>query len=74
MHTRTVTSYTRGTMQDTIIIIDRNTAELRKLREMLTREGYSVMTAVDGETARQICRQIPIRFVLGEVSELGFGR
>lgn len=64
----------RGTMPDNILIIDTNTIELRKLREVLTREGFSVMTAADGATAKQICRQIPIKFILGEVDELGYGK
>ncbi|MEW5799279.1 MAG: hypothetical protein AB1728_09755 [Bacteroidota bacterium] len=61
-------------MSENILIIDKNTAELRKLREVLTREGYSVMTATDSATAKQICKQIPIRFVLGEADELGCGK
>jgi len=60
-------------MPEHILIIDKNTQELRKLRELLTREGYSVMTATDSETARRICRQIPIKFILGETDELGCG-
>ncbi|MEW6061250.1 MAG: hypothetical protein AB1600_04835 [Bacteroidota bacterium] len=61
-------------MSENILIIDKNTGELRRLREILTREGYSVMTATDRETAKQICKQIPIRFVLGETDELGCGK
>lgn len=60
-------------MPEHILIIDKNTQELRKLRELLTREGYNVMTATDSETAKTICRQIPIKFILGETEELGCG-
>jgi PleD family two-component response regulator len=61
-------------MSENILIIEKNTIELRKLREMLTREGYSVMTATDSETAKQICKQIPIKFILGDIEELGCGK
>ncbi len=61
-------------MPENILIIDKNTIELRKLREVLTREGYGVMTAMDTDTAKQICKQIPIKFILGEVDELGYGK
>jgi PleD family two-component response regulator len=59
-------------MEKHILVIDSNTAELRKLRELLSKEGYSIMTAVDKETAIQICQNIPIGFVLAEASLLGF--
>lgn len=62
------------TMTETILIVDKNTTELRKLREILTREGYSVMTATSTETAQQICKQIPIKFVLGESELLDCGK
>lgn len=60
-------------MAEKILVIDKDTTALRKIREMLTREGYSVMTAVDIATARQICRQIPIKYVLGESDMLDCG-
>ncbi len=60
-------------MTENILIIDNNTIELRKLREVLTREGYGVMTATDRLTAKQICDQISIKFILGDAEMLGFG-
>lgn len=60
-------------MPDHILIIDKNTTELLKLREILTREGYNVLTATDSATAKRICQQIPIKFILGETDELGCG-
>jgi PleD family two-component response regulator len=59
-------------MDKHILVIDPDMAELRKLREVLTREGYNIMTATDKETAVQLCQRIPIRFVLAEASILGF--
>lgn len=61
-------------MQDNILIIENDTIELRKLRELLTREGFGVMTATDSSTARQICEQISVKYILGETSSLGFGK
>ena len=59
-------------MDKHILVIDSDTAELRKLREILTREGYNIMTATDKETAVHICQRIPIKFVLAEASLLGY--
>ena len=59
-------------MDNSILIIDSNTQELRKLREILTREGYNIMTAIDKETATQICQRISIGLVLAKASLLGF--
>lgn len=64
----------KNVMQETILIIDKNTIELRKLREVLTREGFGVMTATDSAMAKQICEQISIKFILGEAEALGYGR
>ena len=59
-------------MHKHILIIDDDTQELRKLREILTREGYNIMTATDRETALQISRKVPIGLILGKTSALGF--
>jgi len=62
----------RKIMDNIILIIDSNTQELRKLREILTREGYNIMTATDRETAIQICQRIPVKFVLAETAAVEF--
>ena len=59
-------------MQKHILIIDDDTQELRKLRELLTREGYNIMTATDKATATQISQKVPISFILAKASALGF--
>ena len=59
-------------MEKHILVINSDTTELRKLRELLTREGYSIMTAIDKTTALQICQRIPIAFVLAETSVIDF--
>ena len=61
-------------MTENILIIVKNTIELRKLREVLTREGFGVMTATDSQTAKQICKQIPIKFIIAEAELLGYGK
>lgn len=60
------------TMEKHILVIDSDTKELRRLREVLTKEGFSIMTATDTTTAMEICQRIPISFVLAETSALGF--
>ena len=60
-------------MQELILVVDPDTVRLRKLRELLSREGFGIMTASDRETAMQICHRIPVQLVLGETKELGFG-
>jgi PleD family two-component response regulator len=59
-------------MKPTILVIAKDTTELRRLREILTREGYSIMTAMDRDTADQICKRIPIDFILGDAVLSGF--
>lgn len=62
-----------ASMHKHILIIDDDTQELRKLREILTREGYDIMTATDKETAYHISEKVSINFVLAKASTLGFG-
>lgn len=52
--------------------MDDDTKELRKLREILTREGYNIITASDKETASQLSRHIKFEFVLSKSSILDF--
>jgi PleD family two-component response regulator len=59
-------------MENYLLIIDPDTQELRRLREILTREGYNIMTATDKETARQICERVPVHLVLACASTIGF--
>jgi len=59
-------------MENYLLIIDPDTQELRRLREILTREGYSIMTATDKETAKQICERVPVHLVLASASTIGF--
>jgi DNA-binding response OmpR family regulator len=55
-------------MEQHILIIDDDTTELRKLRELLTRGGYNIMTATDKDTAERIMKRIPVGFLLVKAS------
>jgi len=59
-------------MSGHILIIEPDRDELRKLRELLSSEGYDIITASDIKTARQISKQLEISFVLGNANLLGF--
>ncbi len=59
-------------MKEHILIIDSDLQELRRLREILAREGYNIMTASDNKTAQELCARIPIKLVLADVKLLGF--
>jgi PleD family two-component response regulator len=60
-------------MHDLILVVDPDESRIRRLREILSREGYRIMTAMDRETALQICQSIPVQLVLGGTTEIGFG-
>lgn len=59
-------------MTEHILIIDSDLQELRRLREILAREGYNIMTASDDKTAQELCARLPIKLVLADVKLLGF--
>lgn len=59
-------------MTDHILIIDNDLQELRRLREILAREGYNIMTASDDKTAQEICARLPVKLVIAEAKLLGF--
>ncbi len=55
-----------------ILVLDEDPQELRKLRELLTKEGFNIITAADKETAIELSRHIKFEYVLGKASLLGF--
>ena len=59
-------------MKNQILVLDEDMQELRKLREVLTREGFNIITAADKETAVRLSRHIKFGFVLGKAAILGF--
>ncbi len=59
-------------MNDYVLIIESDTAALRRLREILTREGFNVMTAANWETARKISEKIGVKLILCESALMKF--
>lgn len=59
-------------MKNQILVLDDDTIELRKLREILSKEGFNIITATDKDTALELSRHIKFGFVLGKASALGF--
>ena len=57
-------------MEKTILIIESDISELRKLREILSREGFNIMTATNRKMAEYICERIPINYILSDSSGL----
>lgn len=58
-------------MSEQILIIDSNTKTLRKLRELLSREGFNIMTVTDRDSALNICKKIKIEYIIGNPIDLG---
>ncbi len=59
-------------MKNQILVLDEDTYELRRLREILTREGFNIITATDKKTAIELSKHIKFGFVLGKAAALGF--
>lgn len=55
-------------MKEHILIIEPNTIELRKLREVFSQEGFNIMTATDIQTAKDIIEKINIKYVISDIS------
>ena len=58
-------------MPEQILIIDNNTTSLRKLREVLSKEGFGIITVTDKTSAENILRKMNINYIVGEVGLLG---
>ncbi len=59
-------------MKKPILVLNEDLQELRKLREVLTKEGFNIITSTDKETAIELCRHINFLYVLGPAHLLGF--
>jgi len=53
-------------MSKRLLIVDSNRHELKKLREIFSREGYCIMTATDEQSAAEISSNLEIDFVVAE--------
>ncbi len=58
-------------MKNQILVFDDNTKNLRSLREILTREGYNIITATDKESAFELMKHISFDYVIARSSILG---
>lgn len=57
-------------MNEHILIIESDTYALKKLRELLSREGFNIMTVTNRESALNICEKIKIDYVIANPKEL----
>jgi len=55
---------TCGTMQEQILIVEPDTKQLKKLREILSREGFSIITVTDRLSAINITKKLQIKYIL----------
>lgn len=51
-------------MPEQILIIESNTNELKKLREILSRQGFSIITVTDSDSAINITSKLSIKYVI----------
>jgi PleD family two-component response regulator len=58
-------------MNELVLIIESNTAKLRKLRETLSKEGFNIMTVTDRESALSICGKVKIEYVIANPADIG---
>ncbi len=57
-------------MNTQILIIENDTKELRRLRKILSAEGYNIMTATDYDTAVSICKKLDVTYILADTKTL----
>lgn len=51
-------------MKKQILVIDDETIELKKLREILSKSGYGIITATDLETGKQLSEKVHFDYIL----------
>ena len=57
-------------MSGQILIIDSDSTQLRKLRELLSREGFNIITVSDKESAIKICEKIEVEYILARTTDI----
>jgi PleD family two-component response regulator len=55
-------------LKEQILIIEPDTIELRKIREIFSKEGFNIMTATDFQTAKDIIGKVKIKYIVSESS------
>ena len=58
-------------MNERILIIESDINWLRKLREILSKEGFNIITVTDKESALSICKKINVEYVIANPFDLG---
>ena len=61
-------------MNEQILIIESNTIKLRKLREILSKEGFNIITVTDRNSALNICSKIKIEYVIANPEDIGLNK
>lgn len=58
-------------MVEHVLIIESNTNKLRKLREILSKEGFNIMTVTDRDSALSICSKLKVEYIIANPNDLG---
>lgn len=58
-------------MNDQVLIIESDIVKIRKLREILSKEGLNIITVTDRESALSICSKVKIEYVITNLADLG---
>lgn len=58
-------------MNKSVLVIESNTLLLKKLREILSKEGFEVITVTNFELAVYLCNKINFEYILAKPELLG---
>ncbi|MFA7289624.1 MAG: hypothetical protein WC055_12175 [Melioribacteraceae bacterium] len=58
-------------MNGNILIIDSGKERLKKLRELLSKEGFSLITVTDKLAAESICEKMDIEYIIANPQSFG---
>lgn len=58
-------------MYEHVLIIESDISKLRKMRELLTKEGFKLITVTDKESGLNICRKIQVSYIIANPKDLG---
>jgi len=58
-------------MTELVLIIESDINKLRKMREVLSKEGFNLITVTDREAGINICRKLSVNYILANPLDLG---
>lgn len=61
-------------MNERVLIIESDINRLRKLREILSKEGFNIITVTDKESALSICNKINVEYVIANPIDIGLNK